>query len=51
MLCKVVNSILFFLNFQSIYNVINSLVEGETYQLVVGNTGEGEFVCFVCTFV
>lgn len=28
---------------QSIYDVINSLAEGETYQLVVGNTGEGVY--------
>ena len=30
--------------FQGIYDVINSLAEEETYQLVVGNTGEGECV-------
>ncbi|XP_063842770.1 uncharacterized protein LOC135090214 isoform X1 [Scylla paramamosain] len=28
---------------QSIYDVINSMAEGETYQLVVGNTGEGVY--------
>lgn len=33
------------LNSQGIYDVINSLAAGETYQLVVGNTGEGEFWC------
>lgn len=38
------------LAFQGIYDVINSLAEGETYQLVVGNTGEGE-LCFFCSII